>query len=442
MPDILVPIVAPHLKHGLNEEITLYEGLVGISLETHCFLSEGRIWMSWLPTPSIRFAFPSIEKGCLNSPFISRVDLHVAGRTEIKDCLVTASSYGGAIESLHGVINSPSMQGEKAKIKSCVFGIVNFSDVRGRNIPYKDGSLRPGRLILQTPGWRFTLDEAEYQPLLLGKLNESSGFGITHIGEITREDNRIFTMEDCWQLIEAISYYLSFTSGRWVGVILPVGIDTEGKPVANSWTNPRVDPFTHRLAWTDTLYPQTYEDPFSRFNELWQDGYWREVLQIATHWYLSANSLTGGIEGAIIQTQTSLELLSSVVLVEIGQHLGRKRHEKLPAAERIRLLMHWAGIPSEIPLQCVELNKCASASKWLDSADGMTAVRNSITHPTKKNREKYASHPASLRFELWKLGLLILELCLLKILEYQGVYKNRITCTWHGSVERVPWAAS
>lgn len=442
MTDALTPVVAPHLKHGLNEEITLYEGWIGIALETRCFRSEGKIWMSWLPTPSIRFAVPSIEKGCLDSPFISHVDLYIPGRTDIKDCLVTANSYGGAVESLHGVINNHSIQGQAAGMRSCVFGIVNFPDVRGSSLLYSDGSLEPSRLSLYTPGWHFTLDKAEAQPLLSSQLNKSSGFGITHIGEITGEYGRIFTMEDCLPLFEAISYYLSFACGRWVGVVLPVGVGADGKPVADAWINPRVDPFASRLTWTDTLNPQTYEAPFSSFIELWQDEYWREVLQIALHWYLSANGLSGGLEGAIIQTQTSFELLSSVVLVETEKRLSRNRYEKISAAERIRLLMHWAGIPSTIPLQCVELTKCASSSRWTDSADGMTAMRNSITHPTKANRKKYSSHSFSLRFELWKLGLLTLELCLLRILKYQGVYSNRITCIWRGSVERVPWAES
>jgi hypothetical protein len=442
MTDDLTPVAAPHLKHGLNEETTLYEGLIGITLENRCFRSEGKIWMSWLPTPSIHFAVPSIERGCLESPFVSHVDLYIPGRTEIKDCLVTANSFGGAVESLHGVINNHSMQGQAAGLKSCVFGIANFPDVRGSGLFYKDRTLRQCRLSFNAPGWHFTLDEAEAQPLLLSQLNESSGYGITHIGEITAEDDRIFTLEDCWQLIEAISYYLSFACGRWVGVVLPVGIGTDGKPVADAWANPRVDPFATRLGWTDTQNPQTYEAPFSDFIALWQDAYWREVLQIALHWYLSANGLSGGLEGAIIQTQTSFELLSSVVLVEKEQWLSRNGYEKIPAAERIRLLMHWAGIPTRIPLQCVELSKYASASNWIDSADGMTAIRNSITHPTKANREKYASHSHALRLELWKLGLLTLELCLLRILKYQGVYSNRITCTWRGSVERVPWAES
>lgn len=439
MPEDVTPREAPHLRHGLNEEIVLYEGLIGIGLEKRCFRSEGKIWISWLPTPSIRFALPSIESGCLDSPFVSHIDLYIPGRTEIKNCLVTANSYGGAAESLHGVINNYSMQGQAAELHSCVFGIANFPDVRGSSLSYKDGSLRPGRLSFKAPGWQFTLDEAEEQPLVSSQLNELSGFGITHIGEIRKDDNHIFTMESCWPIIEAISYYLSFACGRWVGLILPVGIGADGKPIASAWANPRVDPFANRLGWTDTLNPQTYEVLFSDFIAAWQDDDLREVLQIAIHWYLSANDLSGGLEGAIIHTQTSFELLSAAVLVEKEKWLSHNGYEKIPAAERIRLLMHWAGIPTTIPLQCLELAKCAKASNWMDSADAMTAIRNSITHPTKANREKYSSHSHALRIELWKLGLLTLELCVLRILNYQGVYSNRITCAWRGSVERVPW---
>lgn len=187
-------------------------------------------------------------------------------------------------------------------------------------------------------------------------------------------------------------------------------------------------------------YSKVLEDPFSSFMSLWDDEDWREVLQTALHWYLSANAFSGGLEGAIIQAQTALELLSSAVLVEREKWLSNDGYTRISAAERIRLLIHWSGVSADIPSELVELSKLAKSENWMDSADAMTAMRNTITHPTQKNRVKYARHSSAVRTETWKICLWYLELIILKILNYNGAYRSRISCTWVGHIVPIPWS--
>jgi hypothetical protein len=49
---------------------------------------------------------------------------------------------------------------------------------------------------------------------------------------------------------------------------------------------------------------------------------------------------------------------------------------------------------------------------WPDTSTATTMIWNTITDPTRKNREKFGKHPSQARTEAWSLGLWNLELCL------------------------------
>jgi hypothetical protein len=175
--------------------------------------------------------------------------------------------------------------------------------------------------------------------------------------------------------------------------------------------------------------------------KLWLDEAWEEVVRVAIHWYVEANAQAGSIEGSIVLTQTAFELLASAVLVEDHGCLSTDGYDKLAAADRIRLLFRWAGIPITIPAspRLAALSAVAAEDNWPDTAIAMTKIRNTITHPTKKNRDKFGRHPSAARIQVWLLGLWNLELCLLRLFEYRGTYANRITQAYAGEVENVPW---
>jgi hypothetical protein len=174
--------------------------------------------------------------------------------------------------------------------------------------------------------------------------------------------------------------------------------------------------------------------------ELWLDEDWKEVVRVAIHWYIEVNCQAGSTEGSIVLTQTAFELLASTVLVEHHGWLSADGYEKVAAADRIRLLFLWAGIPIVVPAELTDLMRQAKADNWPDTATAMTMIRNTITHPTKKNREKFGRYTFNARIDAWRLGLWNLELCLLRLFEYRGKYANRITQRYVGEVETVPWA--
>jgi hypothetical protein len=90
--------------------------------------------------------------------------------------------------------------------------------------------------------------------------------------------------------------------------------------------------------------------------------------------------------------------------------------------------------------ELADLTRKAAADNWPDTATSMTMIRNTITHPTKKNWEKFGRHLSGARTDDWALGLWNLELCLLRLFEHRGTYGNRIRQRFVGEVEPVPWA--
>lgn len=312
--------------------------------------------------------------------------------------------------------------------------------VLGTGISFPDGALRLGRIQLAARGWILTLDPVPNNEELTAAIQGGSGYGITYSGQIAKEDGSEFTPSEAESLLDAFSSYSSFAVGRWVGAFLLQGIDASGSTAWQSWSGRRVDPYAYRTSWVDFQFANIFQDPFPGFVELWFDTDWHEELLTVIHWYLAANSQSGDIEGSIVQTQTAFELLSSAVLVEQKTWLSTGGYEKLPAADRVRLLLHWAGIPTDIPTALSELSSRASSENWSDTAEAMTAIRNTITHPTKKNRIKFAANSFQTRLDTWNLGLWNLELCLLRLFKYNGGYANRLTRKWAGQTDIVPWA--
>jgi hypothetical protein len=78
-------------------------------------------------------------------------------------------------------------------------------------------------------------------------------------------------------------------------------------------------------------------------------------------------------------------------------------------------------------------------NKIPDAAAAMTTIRNTITHPTRKNREKFGKHSHEARYDAWTLGLRNLELCFLRLFEHRGTYADRISRKSQGEVQSVPW---
>ncbi|MBN9519261.1 hypothetical protein J0H58_12185 [bacterium] len=399
--------------------------------------------LCWLPTPRVRFYVPAVPDG--HRPGLGGISFVLSDGTRFDRNLITR--VGPAAEpysdrsTVSGVVNPPVIRPVDHKVSYVLFLFPNFEAPLGSGLQYADGWQRAARLTLIAGGWTVTLDQLPDYKERVETLNAASGFAVTHAGRLERDDGQPFRASDARPILDALGWYVSFCTGQWAGPCLPAGFEPSGARVWQGWDYQRTAPFRQRQSWLDRCHHEGFEGPFAGFLRLWQDDAWEQVVRLAIHWYVEANAQAGSIEGAIVLTQTAFELLASAVLVENHAWLSTDGYEKLAAADRVRLLFRWAGIPTGIPAELEVLSAAAGAENWPDAPTAMTAVRNTITHPTLKNREKFGRHPGGARAEVWSLGLWALELCLLRLFGYRGMYGNRITQRHTGEVEEVPWAS-
>jgi len=436
-------LVWPISFERTNAPLPLYAGPIEYKQKDTTFRAESCISLEWFPSPRVRFDIPAVPDDVY--PDLSSLTLRLDDGTEIEQAVVTGSQHTcdetGYSSNMSGVIAQRVIRPRDAFVSSALFLLPNFDAPLGRGLLYPDRSERAARLVLAGAGWLVTLDEVANAKDVKSTLSANSGFAITQIGRLEREDGKPFTAKDAIAILDAVAWYVSFACGRWAGPCFMKGFDPKHAQVWEVWDYRRVVPFRKRRSWMDSIHLDHIESPFSGFFKLWQDDTWEEVVRQAIHWYIEANGQAGSVEGSIVLTQTAFELLASAILVENYAWLSTDGYEKLAAADRIRLLFLWSGIPTTIPAELKDLTRAAKADNWPDTPTAMTMVRNTITHPTRKNREKFGKQPKGVRADVWSLGLLYLELCLLRLFEYRGTYASRITQKHAGEVVPVPWAA-
>lgn len=431
-------------RNDADGRILLYKGPMVLEADDRNAEFDGEVFLSYLPSPTIRF------KGSRNEavevePTGERRLLLPVGRCysvnvltaelQIEEAQAHSRISGRVISRADEQILPPA-----SKVQ-CL--LMNFPAINGRPVDIGNWS-GLARISLCSDQWRIDVDRAPDSNKRLERLKDSGGFAWTASAAIRRSGNATFSTEDCHRVLETLFFYLSFAAGRWTGMCLPVAYDSADVVIWDDWMCQQTTPYRNAISWAARDRPECFEQPYSRFCELYADSYWREVLVTAIHWYIEANNQAGKIEGSIALTQTALELLAATILVEQEKWISHGAYDKLPASDRLRLLLKWAGIPAGIPTELNELVTLANdkQNRWVDGAHAFVEIRNSIIHPTKKNRERFRQHSTGARVDAWLLGLWMVELVLLRLFGYRGLYVRRTALGASNGLERVPWIST
>ena len=324
---------------------------------------------------------------------------------------------------------------------------------------------RHAGLKLRAGDWRVEIERREDFMDVLNYVEEHQGYGVTHHGRLWREDGdearENFTFDDAAPVLKALMLFASFVRGGLVGLALPVGYKDD-ESAFERWHVTPVDPgrypHPHRTwplpGWYPLYLPTGYVNPhpatwlpalFERFAEKFLHvdvetrQFWQSVLCELVYTYTDAERFDK--ERAIVPACTALETLGWAILVVQDKWLtgdrhpqrGRGGYERLAAADRLRLLLRWAGLATDIPSHLPHLvAKAAEHNGKADSAELIAWTRNRVVHP-----DKHDQLPDGLSPEAWMVAMWYTELTILRLLGYDGYYRNRLNGE---EVERVPWA--
>jgi hypothetical protein len=411
----LTPI---YVTKEINQPFTLYEGEMKFisKLGDQEFVSQGIgvIKFTWFPRIRLKYSF-----NCDDSNIFNHEESHLLELTKLRISCKAAATYFSLGHTTHisGSLNEPVTILSSQELSYLIFHITNCSWT--------------GRLLLEANGWIVTIDSSESKVLakLSKSLKEEGGYAITHVAKLERIDNLIFTPEESLDLLDGLRFFLSFSTGIWVAPIFPIGFDSNNKRIWEQWNSPVISAYKGDVSsWFPKQKTQGLSEAFVEFMKLWQDQDWQQPLKLAIHWYVESNLQAGAIDGSIILTQSALELLYHH---RIGVFIkdGYKKLERL--LTNSKLPINYADIDSDLISELLTL----AEKKSISLPKAITEIRNRLTHP-EKNKD---IHPSSIRIDAWRLSLWYLELTILHLINYRGVYKNRLRFTWEGDYDELPW---
>ena len=315
---------------------------------------------------------------------------------------------------------------------------------------------------LSADDWRIDLERRhDFMDSLSHQLEDRHGYAITHHGRLWRDHlgaSVPFTFDDAEPILEAVELFVSFVRGGRVALALPVGYK-DAESVVEEWRIGSADPGYRpeprrkgqRLpGWYPIYWHPAYQHPhapmclprlFAEFAAKWLDPdpntrrFWRRMLRELVLTYTDAGRTDAA--RVIVPAATALETLTWAVLVVQEQHLagrkhpapGRQKYEDLRADERLRRLLSWAALPTRA-YSATMSPKPPDLLKD-DNPTLITWTRNRVVHPDKHDQLRGDLAPKVGQLALW-----YVELLLLKLLDYDGYYRNKLD---GGKIERVPW---
>lgn len=229
--------------------------------------------------------------------------------------------------------------------------------------------------------------------------------------------------------------FLSFINGRKSGIVLNTGM-AAGRPVFTDFSTEIIEPYQYVSSWSSIHFP-VFEDIWKMFNKLWKDELDRDFLITVIHWYVESNSNAGKLEGAIILMQTALELIFNWLIVEKLQLIDKRSVRNLSAEQKISFILQQLKAPITIP---ESYNNLLSYSGDNNGPRAITQIRNALVHSDVNKRKKMLAVSSEITFQALHLGIWYVELSILFILEYKGLYNNRTSADrWKDTGSSVPW---
>lgn len=425
-----------------NDPITFYSGRMELHQEASLFVAEmAELTLHWLPTPKLKFEMHGLDDVPeLESAWISIKDI-----PSEYDVLVTSASLSSNGHLCSGFVSGIHDEGNFEDARSVRFQIPNFHNYIGDHVRSSDSSASwLGRIYLSNEEIELTIDQHQRAKGKISDLKIQGGFNLFHSGRIEKIEAHI-SYEEFSRIRLTLFYFLSFSRGLWTGPVPCIGY-RDGEEVWKHLEVPRLSAWKSVSTWfpyNDPRAISSLSKSFWQLDKLLADPLWHFPIRVAINWYIEANLGAGALEGSIVLAQTGLELLAWCYLVEdpaTSVESGGK-FNKWSAARKIRTLLQELQIPVTIPSEITSLHSNNVGLNMQDGPSAITSVRNAVVHPKLSKRQKLDAIPKRGRFDVKQLALWYLELTLLRLIAYDGVYYRRfISGHISESAATTPWS--
>ncbi|MBI1227064.1 MAG: hypothetical protein GC192_17670 [Bacteroidetes bacterium] len=423
-----------------NEDILIYTGIFTLKCNKSEFEIMGKICFEWFPNSR-----PKFSGEVVNITFESFMKLGVDEKLCLfinnlffGNCFITSKSSDGKIE---GVLSSDVVKGDRTIVvdKIC-FSIPNFREFLGELIEIKEGTIGRNRIGFEDKSFQIVLDKRHKFSDYNNQLMSKGGYMVLYCGEITKKSGGI-SYEESKEILYAFSTFLSFLNGRRCSAIFRHGM-FETELVWCDYSGYFIDEYKSVSSWPPKFSIEGLNEMWAVFKELWDNENDRDFLTTSIHWYVEANGNSGFIEGSILMTQIALELIYNWFIVEQKKLILGKDSENIQAANKIRLLLSQLEMSNEVPIGLNRLKKYLIDNKLkIDAPEIFVQIRNAIVHSQSEQRKKISKIPDMVKYESLQLGIMYVELALLKILRYEGKFHDRCSGVFHSGGEVfVPWS--
>lgn len=414
-----------------NHEIVLLEDTkVEVKINQIFYPGDGKIFFTWLPKPKLKFNIKNVNvqlDNVLQGKTTGVTILKISPLNIQYNAFITNSSCAlGKRVELKGNITRPLEINFKKKVSEVFFQLPNFVDFFSSEV------------LLNTDEFEIKIEALSNIHMIYEELKEKGGYRITHIVCIKKKRSKSFSYKKLTEIQEIIRYFLSFVKGCWTGLILPLERKGKGQILWDIFGIPHIDYWQNVFSWFDGHYLKSIIVLFPEFVKKWKEKVWEEPLKLIIYWYIMSNTQQGGLDGAIIMGQSALELISWTYLVNERKMLSEGGFNDLKTSDCIRIMLSTLEIPIDISKDLENLLKLANKKKWIDGPHAICDIRNDVIHPKKKHSLEIDTN---ILIDTWKLINWYIEMSLLKILNYDGLYANRLKKRrWNGILDTVPWS--
>ena len=426
-PDLTTHPQALVSPYELNSEpITLYEGDLSFESQSSPIKGSGTIFLQWNPSPSIRFRLKGSRPPSLH---LDEGNLRVPEFDASTSAFLTHASGIGRGE-FAGVPEGRFEVGGHEPLRRVTFHVANFLDCHGAPIQSALG-FWAGRLTLAAPPWKVVLD-ADLHQRERTTAAAQFGYAVTHVGELSRDDGELFAKNDADDVLTALQHWMSFARGFWVAPILANGWNESNDIVWRDWSIRSCDRWRFAYSWLPRQKAEAVEDSFRRFCEVWFEPSRQKSLRTAVYWYLASNS-SRSVDRSIITAFIPIEVLADCMELAIDHSLGAS----------LKSICEWIGISDpDVPDSFREFREFQKNVGAETTIDALVALRNLNLHPIRSNLaivDKAA--PRSEHYtQAWQILQWIVELAILKFIDYSDRYSCRTTQRSVWETQVLPWA--